>query len=172
MKALPDHVSNEVSAEAHCNRSFQYLSEQKEDICNRWRREYLTDLREFHRGSREDDKRVVQRGDVVIVHEENVKRGNWKTAVVEELITGRDGVVRGAKVRLIRKGKEVRLSRPVQKLYPTEINHAEERRMERENVESVSHKENEGNVGSERGRVGMRRAAALDAMWKTRNMID
>ena len=35
--------------------------------------------------------------------------------------TGRDGIVRGATVRVIMKGKPVRLSRPVQKLYPLEF---------------------------------------------------
>ena len=31
-----------------------------------------------------------------------MKRGNWKTGVIEELFVGKDGVVRGAKVRLVR----------------------------------------------------------------------
>jgi exonuclease III len=45
---------------------------------NRWRREYLADLREFHRGKRENNKRVVEKGDVVIVYEDDVKKGKWK----------------------------------------------------------------------------------------------
>ena len=42
-------------------------------------------------------------------------------AVVESLIRGKDNVVRGANVRVIAKGKPVRISRPVQKLYPIEV---------------------------------------------------
>ena len=53
--------------------------------------------------------------------EDNVKRGSWKTAIVEELIKGKDNVVRGAKIRVITKGKPIRMSRPIQKLYPLEI---------------------------------------------------
>ena len=41
--------------------------------------------------------------------------------VVERLVTGpRDNVVRGATVRVISKGKPIRLSKPVQNLYPLE----------------------------------------------------
>ena len=53
--------------------------------------------------------------------EDNVKRESWKTAIVEELIKGKDNVVRGAKIRMITKGKPIRMSRPIQKLYPLEI---------------------------------------------------
>ena len=42
-------------------------------------------------------------------------------AVVESLIRGKDNVVREANVRVIAKGKPVRISRPVQKLYPIEV---------------------------------------------------
>ena len=58
---------------------------------------------------------------IVIVLEEIKKRAPWKTAVVERLITGRDEIVRGAEVRTIAKRKYLRISRPIQKLYPLEI---------------------------------------------------
>ena len=45
----------------------------------------------------------------------------WKLGVVESLVAGKDGIVRGAQVRFITKGKPVHLSRPVQKLLPLEI---------------------------------------------------
>ena len=60
-------------------------------------------------------------GDVVVVYEKKRKRGQWKMGVVESLVTGRDGIVRGASVRVVTKGKPVHLSRPVQKLYPFKI---------------------------------------------------
>jgi hypothetical protein len=37
------------------------------------------------------------------------------------VVIGKDKVVRGAKIRVITKGKPIRMSRPVQKLYPLEI---------------------------------------------------
>ena len=60
-------------------------------------------------------------GDVVLVHDQ-LKRNYWRIAVVEELYEGRDGFVRGCKVRTITKtGKVSHLDRPVNKLYPLEI---------------------------------------------------
>ena len=58
---------------------------------------------------------------MVTVFEDGVKRNKWKMAVVESLILGKDEQVRGANVRVITKRKIVRLSRPVQKLYPIEV---------------------------------------------------
>ena len=80
----------------------------------RWRSEYLTGLREYHRtmGSRDERIRV---GDVVLIHGEG-PRIRWNLAVVEELITGGDGSVRAAKV----KTKNGLTTRPVVKLYPIE----------------------------------------------------
>ena len=109
-------------------------------------------MREFHRGKGTDKRNVVEKGDVVIVHKDNVKRGNWKMAEVTEVISGRDGEVRGAHVRMIRKGKVVHLNRPVQKLYPTEIKREERLK---ENVRETSGNKNKTKM------VRPKRAAAL-----------
>ena len=80
----------------------------------RWRSEYLTALREYHKttGSREERIRVR---DVVQIHDEG-PRSRWSLAVVEELITGNDGSVRAAKM----KTKQGFTTRPIVKLYPIE----------------------------------------------------
>ena len=62
----------------------------------------------------------VEIGDVVLVYGEHVKRGSWQMGKVVELIVGKDKVVRGAKVKLVTRGKPVEVSRSVQKLYPLE----------------------------------------------------
>ena len=100
-----------------------------------------------------------------------MKKGYWKMAVVEELVAGRDGVVRGAKVRLARDGKTVFLSRPVQKLFPTEVKH-DEGKNERKKKEECVGKENETRKVSEKRDERPKRAATLDSVWKTKNMID
>ena len=56
-------------------------------------------------------------GEVVIVRSEQKNRGAWTLGVLIELITGKDGVIRGAKVRT---GKST-IERPVQFLYPMEL---------------------------------------------------
>ena len=62
---------------------------------------------------------AVQLGNVVCVKEDNMKGNMWKLGKVEELIVGKDSVVRGAVVRISRSGKpSVLLRRPLQLLYP------------------------------------------------------
>ena len=53
----------------------------------------------------------------MLIKEDERNRGKWKMGIVEELITGRDGVVRGAKLRA---GKS-RLERAIQHLYPLKL---------------------------------------------------
>ena len=117
--------------------------------------------------------RTVSIGDVVIVFEENVKQGLWKIGKVEEVIRGRDGVVRGAKVKVMTKGKLVLLNRPVQKLYPLEV------RTETLKPPVGAEQDDNKTGGEVNGRetvVGARgtprRPAALDAGWKCRLMLD
>ena len=61
-----------------------------------------------------------------MVYEDGKKRNQWKMAVLEELIRGRDGVVRGARVRKMGRGKHTRISRPIQRLYPIEVKNDED----------------------------------------------
>ncbi|KAL9955946.1 hypothetical protein ACROYT_G037352 [Oculina patagonica] len=76
-------------------------------------------LLSFFRRGECDNK--VSAGEVVLVHEDNGKRSNWKMGKVEELIVGKDKEVRGVKLRVITKGKPIFVNRPVQKLYPLEV---------------------------------------------------
>jgi len=78
-------------------------------------------LREFHCNKVIDDTKPVHVG-VVTVYKENKKRGKWKMAEVESCIKGQDEVVTtGANTQIIAKGKPTWISRPVQRLYPIEV---------------------------------------------------
>ena len=57
-------------------------------------------LRERHEGRTASKGRPAKEGDLVIVHEDGVKRGNWKLGVVNVLIRGRDNKVRGVHVKV------------------------------------------------------------------------
>ena len=89
----------------------------------RWRREYLTNLREAHKiHSKNSSAPRVSVGDVVTIHEDGQPRGMWKLGLVENLLVGRDQEVRAAVLRVPGRGRNIQhLSRPVQKLYPLEI---------------------------------------------------
>ena len=64
----------------------------------------------------------VKPGDVVLVYDESHPRAFWKLARVQRLIIGRDGLPRGAVLRLPRKnGQQTTLQRPLQLIHPLEI---------------------------------------------------
>ena len=70
------------------SKRFLHLTRLLSHFWNRWRREYLTDLRETHKLN--NNKSVdISPGDVVLVHEDYAKRAQWKVAIVEELIRGK-----------------------------------------------------------------------------------
>ena len=58
----------------------------------------------------------MKKGDAVIVHDEN-PRMTWKLAVIEDLITGKDGLTQAAMIRTANGAT----SRPISKLYPLEL---------------------------------------------------
>jgi len=84
---------------------------------SRWKREYLTSLRETHNVSSGTNKERIKVGDVVIVHED-VPRLKWQLAVVTELQQGKDNAVRSAIIRTV----NGITSRPIVKLYLLEVN--------------------------------------------------
>ena len=89
-----------------------------EHFWKRWKNDYLTSLREFHKAYGNNTQRIKV-GDVVLVHDES-PRILWKMAVVTDLVRGNDGLVRAAKIRM----KNTETSRPIVKLYPLEIRSA------------------------------------------------
>lgn len=183
LSSLPEQVNNfsdENELQNNITKRFLYLSRKLTHFWNRWSKEYLVDLREFHKIK---DAKVskIAKGDVVLVQEENMKRGCWKTGVIEELIKGRDGVVRGAKVRRAGRKNET-INRSVLKLIPLEIACSgydkKEGKVECDgNKKQVSIERREGtNNNSIEDAVCFRnqppRAAAKDSRWKSKIMLD
>ena len=82
---------------------------------SRWRREYLTALREFHHTTGTNTQ-TVKVGDVVLIHDD-VPRIQWKLAVIERVNKGADGLIRSANVRT----SSGRTNRPIARLYPLEV---------------------------------------------------
>ena len=85
------------------------------------RKEYLTNLREFHKVKKGKQSVGAKVGHVVLVFDESLKRGCWSVGRIEGLVMGRDNVARGAKVKVVNKGRTSFINRPVQKLYPLEL---------------------------------------------------
>ena len=85
----------------------------------RWKREYLTALRETHNVTGNNEQRV-KIGDVVLVHDDT-PRIKWRLAVIEGVNKGADGLIRSADIRTTT-GKT---NRPIARLYPLEVTASE-----------------------------------------------
>jgi len=108
----PHHIET-----ADLRKRAKHLLKCKEAIWSRWTKEYLRSLRERHRAQRGAGGDTPAVGDVVIIKTEDKNRGKWPLGIIEDLIVGSDGVVRGAKLRA---GKSY-VERAIQQLYPLEL---------------------------------------------------
>ena len=104
---------------------FKHLLIVTQRFWTRWRKEYLTELRESHRTllARRKAADVVKNGEIVVIHDESLPRGQWRLGRIEQVIKGSDGHARGVRVRTQTKtGRPTVLQRPIQLIYPLEIN--------------------------------------------------
>ena len=104
------HVSEQTSRAL--TKRFQYHQRLVNGFWKRWHAEYLkslTPLKKWYKIGRE-----IRKGDLVLVSEDRVARGQWSRARVEDTHTGRDGLVRSVTLRTS-SGSVTR--RPVQRLH-------------------------------------------------------
>ena len=78
--------------------------------------EYVKSLRERHT-LKHSEERHPKMGELLLIKLEDKNRGKWRIGVVTDLIKGRDGVVRAAKLRV---GTSC-IERAVQQLFPLEF---------------------------------------------------
>ncbi|XP_033102681.1 uncharacterized protein LOC117105613 [Anneissia japonica] len=111
-KIAPGGPWNDRGGHARRLKFMQYLVEQ---FWNKWTQSYFTSLivkRKWH-----TEHRNLKVGDIVIIQEEGIKRGKWKTGIVEEAIAGADGKVRNVVVRTTTAtGIITKLKRAIQRL--------------------------------------------------------
>ena len=83
----------------------------------RWRKEYLTSLRQYQRQTNiNKGSQQVRVGDVVLIFAEKQPRHLWEIGRIMKLIESKDGKIRGAEVKVGRTGALI--NRPITKLYP------------------------------------------------------
>ena len=112
---LPDPAADLEKGDLR--KRMKFLKQCKDVMWKRWTTEYLRALRERHCLKHSGTGRDLAVGDVVIIKSPERNRHCWPLAVVERLIVGKDGYVRGAKVRT----RKNILERAVQQLYPLEL---------------------------------------------------
>ena len=97
----------------------------------RWTGEYVRALRERHNLKYKGKEKIPKIGEVVLIKNDARNRGKWSIGIVEELYEGRDGVVRGAKL----KTRKTHIDCALQQLYPLELH--SERRQEKSEEHST-----------------------------------
>ena len=108
----PHHIQ-----ETDLRKRAKHLRKCKDALWSSWTREYLRGLRERHRLNHKGNSSYPSKGDVLIIRSDEKNRTQWKLGVADDLITGCDGVVRGAKLR----SSNSSLERPLQHLYPLDL---------------------------------------------------
>ena len=96
------HDNNEdyVATHEHLTSRLKHLNTVLNQFWKKWRQEYLLELREAHRcGKKSTDKSPISVGTIVLVHDDK-PRGFWRTARVNQLLTSKGGLMRGAVVRI------------------------------------------------------------------------
>jgi len=116
LNMLPELEPHHIQ-ETDLRKRAKYLGKCKDALWSRWTREYLHGLWERHRLKHKGNSSYPSKGDVVIIRSEEKNLAQWKLGVVDDLTTGRDGVVRGAKLR----SSDSSLERLLQHLYPLEL---------------------------------------------------
>lgn len=100
----------------------RYLNNLLAHFRNCWKEEYLTGIHEYQKLKGGAPRRVIQ-GDIVHIYTDKKPRQQWRLGKVEKLLWGRDNVARAAEVVTVDKSlNKTLLKRPIQKLYPLEIN--------------------------------------------------
>ncbi|XP_052073800.1 uncharacterized protein LOC127711732 [Mytilus californianus] len=79
-----------------------------------WRSDYLQCLQQ--RRKWHVDKDNIKVGDVILMRDKSVYRGEWPLGIVEEVIKSDDEKVRKARLRIYKEGKAVTYTRPISEM--------------------------------------------------------
>jgi len=101
---------------------YHYICKLLEHFWCRWHREYLVELREHQKSQSRNSSFHPHVGDVVVVKDDNLKRIDWRIGKINELIISKDGKIRAAQIDVASNGKVFRTKRPINKLFPIELN--------------------------------------------------
>ena len=97
LEQLPDLKVPDGNEELNPNvldKRQKYLSSLLRHWWDRWKHEYLVNLRESHNlSSTKCGEPQIKQGDVVTVHQDKVPRGFWRLGKIEHLIESKDGKV-------------------------------------------------------------------------------
>ncbi|XP_046389409.1 uncharacterized protein LOC124158258 [Ischnura elegans] len=102
--------------------SYRKMHNLQTQLKDRFRKEYLSLLIQKRK---KVNIRPTAVGDGVLVGCDNKKRFEWPLGKIEELFSGKDGIVRSAKIKIYSGKGIIYINRPLHRLYPLEISQQE-----------------------------------------------
>ena len=104
---------------------YNHLLKLINDLWKRFKREYLCELREqqMYNFRKYSDAEKLVLNDMVLIKDDDITpRNKWKRGVIEELIKGSDGKIRGATWDVCTKDGKINLiKRDIKRLIPLEL---------------------------------------------------
>ena len=101
----------------------KFVEATRKAFWSRWYKFYLIELREHTRSFQKPNYNLDPKsGDIVLLEDHLTGRVNWKLAKILETFKGRDGKVRSVSVSCMSNDKMITLKRPIQTLFPLEVN--------------------------------------------------
>ena len=128
----------------------------------RWKREYLTSLREFHKAFGMNMQNVKV-GDVVLIHIDG-PRLHWKLGIIDSLLQGNNGLVHAVNVWTNNRVT----SRPINRLYPLEVSLPSNSQTECSNATEITTNSTEDGIRDRPQQAATKRARARPLEWSTR----
>jgi len=99
-KPFPADYDHPTVSKGDMTRRWRYRNRLMTNLWNRWRRDYLLDLKSAHSCNTQKPTQLKM-GDVVLIGDVNMPRQTWKLGKIEELFPGRDGKVRSCALRTV-----------------------------------------------------------------------
>ena len=122
---VPDEIHQET--EKSLGNRVKYLNTLIEHYDKRWKKEYITELREYQKNKNKIPAQQIKVGDVVLIEEEGLPRARWRLGKVHELFKSKDGYVRGCRLKVFSEKRRVSfLNRPINKLCYFEVSSVED----------------------------------------------
>ncbi|GFT48929.1 integrase catalytic domain-containing protein [Nephila pilipes] len=109
---------SEVSNRESLIKRKQYQTTLLKHFWNKWKTQYLLDLKTVHHFKSPNIHKDVKVDDVVLVERSSKSKLLWDLGTIQETFQGRDGHVRACVV----KTKKGLFRKPVQLIYPFELN--------------------------------------------------
>ncbi|GFV08980.1 integrase catalytic domain-containing protein [Trichonephila clavipes] len=110
-------LANKVSNRGSLIKRKQYQTTLLKHFWNKWKTQYLLDLKTVHHSKSPSIHEDVKIGDVVLVEGSSKSKLFWDLGRIQETLTGRDGHIRACIV----KTKKGLFRKPVQLTYPFEL---------------------------------------------------